>query len=174
MRRICALAGLAALALVACRQSVKAPSQSGMAGMDMGSGTTTSGRGPVRLTSAQAQAIGVTYTTVQRGALSRSVRTVGQVVPSEVRVTDITPKIDGFVDHVYIDQTGELVHRGDRLLSLYSPMLVSAEQELLTARRLVDAVDSTHSDAARNAHQLLDAARQRLGYWDISNDQIDR
>jgi membrane fusion protein, copper/silver efflux system len=174
MRRICAVAVLAGLALVGCRQSAKAPSQTGMAGVDMGSGPATSGRGPVRLTSAQAEAIGVTYTTVLRGALSRSVRTVGQVVPSEVRVTDITPKIDGFVDHVYIDQTGEVVHRGDRLLSLYSPMLVSAEQELLTARHLVDAVDSTQTEAARNAHQLLDAARQRLGYWDISTDQIER
>jgi membrane fusion protein, copper/silver efflux system len=173
MRRAFAVGVLVMLAGASCRRAAKAPGETGMAGMEMGEAATV-GRGPVRLTQAQAQAIGVTYTTVQRGALSRSVRTVGQIVPSEVRVADITPKIDGFVDHVYVDQTGEVVHRGDRLLSLYSPMLVTAEQELLTARHLVDAVDTTETEAARNAHQLLDAARQRLGYWDISTEQIDR
>jgi len=143
-----------------------------MAGMETGT-TSTTGRGAVRLSAAQAQAIGVAYATVQRGALNRAIRTVGQVVPSEVRVTDITPKIDGFVDRVYVDQTGMEVHRGDRLLSIYSPMLVTAQQELLTARRLVQSVDSTQTEAWRNANALLDAARQRLGYWDISTDQID-
>jgi len=172
MRRTFVVGVLALVAVAGCRRAAKAPGQSEMAGMDMGTESTT-GRGSVRLTAAQAQAIGVRYTTVQRGALNRAVRTVGQVVPSEVRVTDITPKIDGFVDRIFVDQTGMLVHRGDRLLSIYSPMLVSAEQELLTARRLTEAVDSTNTEASRNAHTLLDAARQRLSYWDISTDQIE-
>ncbi|HXQ30015.1 MAG TPA: efflux RND transporter periplasmic adaptor subunit [Gemmatimonadales bacterium] len=171
MRRTLAVGVLVTLA-VGCQRSAKAPADNGMAGMETGT-TSTTGRGAVRLSAAQAQAIGVAYATVQRGALNRAIRTVGQVVPSEVRVTDITPKIDGFVDRVYVDQTGMEVHRGDRLLSIYSPMLVTAQQELLTARRLVQSVDSTQTEAWRNANALLDAARQRLGYWDISTDQID-
>ena len=57
-------------------------------------------RGLVRLTPAQAQAIGVTYTVVQRGPLDRTVRTVGQIVPAESRLAEITTKIDGKMNRI--------------------------------------------------------------------------
>jgi Cu(I)/Ag(I) efflux system membrane fusion protein len=134
----------------------------------------TSARDPVHLGAAQARAIGVTYTVVERGAIARTVRTVGQIVPAESRLADVTTKIDGFVDSLFIDATGTAVRRDQPLLTLYSPMLVAAQEELLTARRLAAAVDSGDGDAWSNAQALLDAARRRLIYWDISPDQIDR
>jgi RND family efflux transporter MFP subunit len=126
------------------------------------------------LSAVQAQAIGVTYTVALRGPLSRSVRTVGQVVPAEPGLADITPKVDGFVDRLFVDATGVSVRRGQPLLALYSPMLVSAQEELLTALRLAQAVDSAAPEAWRNAQDLVAAARRRLVYWDISDDQIAR
>jgi Cu(I)/Ag(I) efflux system membrane fusion protein len=60
------------------------------------------------------------------------------------------------------------------LLAIYSPMLVAAEQELLTAVHLARSVDSTDHAAAINAQVLVSAARRRLAYWDISADQIAR
>jgi Cu(I)/Ag(I) efflux system membrane fusion protein len=130
-------------------------------------------REAVHLTAAQAQAIGVTYTTVTRGPLARTVRTVGQFVPAEPGLAEVTTKIDGFIEELYVDATGVPVRKGQPLLALYSPMLVAAQEELLTALRLVAAVDSG-SEAAQSAMALVAAARRRLVYWDISPAQIER
>lgn len=137
---------------------------------DTGSGD----RQAVRLTADQARAIGIRFTVVTRGPLSREVRTVGQVVPAEPNLADITPKIDGYVDRLYVDATGVAVRRGQPLLAIYSPMLVSAQQELLTALHLAQSVDSMAPEAWRNAQDLVAATRRRLAYWDISAEQIDR
>lgn len=133
-----------------------------------------SARAPVHLDASQVRALGVTFTTVSRGPLVRSIRTVGQVVPAEPGLADITSKIDGFVEDLAVDATGVAVRRGQPLLTLYSPMLVAAQEELLTAARLAAATDSSDRDAWRNAQSLLDAARRRLAYWDISSAQIQR
>jgi Cu(I)/Ag(I) efflux system membrane fusion protein len=131
-------------------------------------------RQPVGLTAVQARAIGVTYTVVTRGPLLRTVRTVGQVVPAEPGLAEVTPKVDGFVDRLFVDATGATVRRGQPLLALYSPMLVSAQEELLTALRLAQSVDSTAGEPWRNAQDLVAASRRRLSYWDISAEQIAR
>jgi Cu(I)/Ag(I) efflux system membrane fusion protein len=60
------------------------------------------------------------------------------------------------------------------LLTLYSPMLVAAQEELLTATRLAASVDSGDGDAWRQAQALVEAARRRLTYWDISSEQVER
>jgi Cu(I)/Ag(I) efflux system membrane fusion protein len=134
----------------------------------------TSGRVAVHLTADQARAIGVTFVTVRRGTLARVVRTVGQVVPAEPNLMDVTLKIDGFVERLYVDATGQRMRRGQPLLSLYSPMLVAAQEELLTALRLAAAVDTADPDAARRAAALVAAARRRLEFWDIPGDEVAR
>jgi membrane fusion protein, copper/silver efflux system len=179
MKRV-VMAGLAGiLVAAACRAK---PAPVGMtaeehARMSAGGGaadTASAGRQPVHLTADQARAIGVRFTVVTRGPLSREVRTVGQVVPAEPNLADITPKIEGFVDRLFVDATGVSVRRGQPLLAIYSPMLVSAQQELLTALHLAQSVDSTAPEAQRNAQDLVAAARRRLAYWDISVEQIDQ
>jgi Cu(I)/Ag(I) efflux system membrane fusion protein len=164
------------LAIAGCRSKPSSRAADGMAGMaGMTGGADTVGeRERVHLTPAQLQAIGVTYTTVQRGPLERTVRTVGEVVSPTSHLEAVTARIDGFVEKMFVDQTGLSIRRGDPLLTIYSPMLVSAQEELLTARRLAASVDSGEGDAWRNAQTLLQAARRRLAYWDISADQIDR
>lgn len=175
MKRLVTILATAGALLAACRGK---PEPDPMAGMDMsGSPPVDSGRAertPVHLTAEQARAIGVSFTVAKRGPLARTVRTVGQVVPAEPGLADITTKIDGFVEELYVDATGVTVRRGQALLTLYSPMLVAAQEELLAARRLGAAVDSTDQEAWRNAQALLEAARRRLAYWDISPDQIER
>jgi Cu(I)/Ag(I) efflux system membrane fusion protein len=177
MKRI-VTAGLAGvLAVAACRAKPAPDTMAGMPGMSgeaADTATTAGERQSVHLTAAQARAIGLTYTVVTRGPLVRTVRTVGQVVPAEPNLADITPKIDGFVDRLFVDATGVSVRRGQPLLAIYSPMLVSAQQELLTALHLAQSVDSTAPEAQRNAQDLVAAARRRLAYWDISAEQIDQ
>lgn len=129
-------------------------------------------RQPVHLTSEQERALGVVYTTVRRETLTRTIRTVGRIEPAEPRIADITPKIDGFVEQLFVSFTGESVRRGQPLLTLYSPMLVAAQEELLTAKRLASQIDSSAGEAWRNAQAMLEASRRRLAYWDITDEQI--
>ena len=177
MKRACTAIALLALAVVAaCRKPAQADPMAGMDMSDSASGDSGAGAGeraPVHLSAEQARAIGVTFTVVQRGPLTRTVRSVGQVVPAEPNVAEITTKIDGFVEELFVNATGTAVRRGQPLLTLYSPMLVAAQEELLAARRLASSLDSSDADAWRNGQALLDASRRRLSYWDISREQIE-
>lgn len=129
---------------------------------------------PVMLSPEAAQRIGVTFTTATMGPLAREVRTVGQVTFDETRVKAIAPKIDGWVERLYVDYTGMPVQVGAPLLTIYSPMLVTAQEELLLAKKLAQDVASGTSDAARGADELLRSARRRLAYWGIAQNDIDR
>jgi Cu(I)/Ag(I) efflux system membrane fusion protein len=131
-------------------------------------------RRPVHLTAAQARAIGVTFDVVRRGPLTRTVRTVGEIVPAEPNLAEVTTKVDGFVERLLVNATGRLVRRGEPLLTLYSPMLVAAQEELLAARHLAAVVDSNDLEAIRSSQALVEAGRRRLAYWDISAGQIER
>ena len=130
-------------------------------------------RQPVHLTEAQERTLGVVYLTVESRALERTIRTVGRVVAAEDLVADVTLKIDGFVEELYVSTTGEAVWKGQPLLTLYSPELVAAQEELLTAKRLASRVDETAEEAWRSSQAMLESARRRLSYWDITDEQID-
>ncbi|MEO7964545.1 MAG: efflux RND transporter periplasmic adaptor subunit [Gemmatimonadaceae bacterium] len=139
-------------------------------GKTVAAGTSTSQ--PVTLSPEGARRIGVTYATASLQALAGSIRTVAQVTFDETRVKIIAPKIDGWVDRLYVNAIGQRVAAGDPLLAIYSPMLVSAQQELLLATQLGKEV-AQGGDVARNgATELRDAARRRLLYWDIGPEQI--
>ncbi len=136
---------------------------------------------PVMLSADAARRIGVTYAVAERALLGREIRTVGFVTFDETRVKTITPKVDGYVEELYVATTGEAVREHDPLLRIYSPMLVTAQEELLLAAKLVKDVTDTGRnpigggrDAARDADELLNAARRRLRYWDVPAEDIAR
>jgi membrane fusion protein, copper/silver efflux system len=131
--------------------------------------------GPVHLTAEEARRIGVTYAKVERRTLTREVRAVGIVTYDETTLATVNPKIEGWVERLYVNFTGAPVHRGEPLMEVYSPMLVSAQEELILARRLVDeAVAGGSERAASNGRELLESARRRLRYWDIGEAEIER
>jgi len=172
-----------ALALGACADEpageAVAPAEMDHSQHQMGAGgamdsTGAVAREPVSLTAAQERALGVVYTQVSRGALATTVRTVGRIEASEERLADVTPKIDGFVERLHVNTTGEAVRRGQALLTLYSPELVAAQEELLTALRLRERLDADPGPARDDADRMIDAARKRLAWWDISEAQVDR
>jgi len=130
---------------------------------------------PVQLSAESAARIGVAYTMVERKPLVLTIRTVATVNYDETRLTKVNPKIEGWVERLHVDFTGAPVRRGQPLLDLYSPLLVSAQEELILARRLVDdTIAEPDSRAAERARNLLASARRRLEYWDIPADQIER
>ena len=129
---------------------------------------------PVMLTPESANRIGVTYAVVERGSLASEVKAVGLVTYDETRVKTIAPKVDGYVEQLFVAFTGQPVEVNDSLLRIYSPMLVTAQEELLLARKLTVDVANGSPEAVRNAESLLSSARRRLKYWDVPDEDIAR
>jgi len=148
----------------------------GMAGMPGMSGMSemadSGGMNPVVLDAEAGRRIGVGFTTVELRPLPLTVRTVGTIVYDETQLVTVNPKVEGWVEMLHVDFTGAPVSAGDPLLDVYSPMLVSAQQELILAARL--AAGAARGRAADNALQLLESSRRRLAYWDIPEDEIRR
>ena len=119
-----------------------------------------------------ARRIGVTLATVEERILPMFVRTVGTVAYDETSLVTVNPKIEGWVERLFVDFTGAAVRGGDPLMEVYSLSLVSAQEELILAARLVR--DAGAGRAADNARQLLEASRRRLAYWDIPEEDIRR
>ena len=122
---------------------------------------------PVTLTLDQSNRIGVTYTVATVGPFGKEIRTVGQITLDETRVRSVSTKIDGWVDQLFVNATGQPVRAGAPLFTLYSPMLVQAQEELLLATRLGQQLSGATADAQGGATTLVESARSRLAYWDI-------
>ena len=129
---------------------------------------------PVMLSEAEARRIGVTYAIAELTPLDREIRTVGQVTFDETRVTTISTKIDGWIERLYVNFDGQAIAAGTPLFAIYSPMLVTAQEELLLAKRLAGDVAGGAADARENAASLLSSARRRLLYWDVSPSDVAR
>ena len=129
---------------------------------------------PVMLTPESANRIGVTYAVVERGSLAAEVKAIGLVTYDETRVKTIAPKVDGYVEQLFVAFTGQPVEVNDSLLRIYSPMLVTAQEELLLAKKLAADVANGSPEAVRNAESLLSSARRRLKYWDVPDEDIAR
>lgn len=121
------------------------------------------------------QNMGVRLAPVVRGDLQRNIRTVGTVGYEETGRTSVNSKISGWVERLHVNQTGQEVKKGQLLLSIYSPDLVSAQEEYLMALRNVERLEqSSIAGVAESAERLLAAAETRLRYWDISPKDIQR
>ena len=148
--------------------AVRSANGSPMAGMKM------SGESGVSLTADQIRQFGVTFGAVEMRTLSPETRATGAVTLDETKIAQVTPKIGGFVERLYVDATGQPVRQGQPLLELYSPDLVSAQQELLVAAQLQREVGrNTVPGVPGSNTDLLEAAKRRLRLWDISDAQIE-
>ena len=138
--------------------------------------TSTAGEMPpmaFRITPEKQQLIGVQYGTVEYQTISKSLRAVGKVAYDETKLTRINPKIEGWIETVYVDFTGKLVQKGQPLLSIYSPDLVQTQQEyLLAIKGRRELGESPFSEAVNFSESLVQSARRRLELWDVSEQQI--
>ena len=164
---------LAAIAVVYFATRDSTPSDEAAGHAHGAVATSDTGR-PVELSDAEGQRIGVTYAVAALAPLRKEIRTVGQVTFDETRVRSISPKIDGWVERLYVDFTGQHVLAGAPLFSVYSPMLVQAQEELLLARRLQADVAGGSQNVRADATELLTSARRRLAYWDVPASEIAR
>jgi len=93
----------------------------------------------------------------------------------ERRVDHVHTKIQGWIERLYVEYEGAMVKRGQPLLELYSPELVSTQEELLLAARYRDMTsESPFPDVSEGGSALFDATRRRLELWDIPERDVDR
>src|SRR3972149_286672 len=91
--------------------------------------------GSVQISPERQQLIGVKIGKVEMRPLEKIIRTVGRVDYDERKVHMVSPKIGGWIEDLYVDFTGRFVRQGEPLLTIYSPELVSTQEEYLIALR---------------------------------------
>jgi RND family efflux transporter MFP subunit len=120
------------------------------------------------------QLIGVRIGTAEFTAGADTLRATGKVAIDETRVSHVHSRTEGWIDKVYADFTGDVVRKGQPLLTLYSPELLASQQEYLLSIHARDIMrDSPIQGAASDAASLVEASRRRLQLWDLSERQIE-
>lgn len=126
------------------------------------------------VTPTKQQLIGVKTAVVETRPLETTVRAVGRVEYNEGRITHINLRVSGWVEELFVDYTGQVVHKGQPLFTLYSPDLVASQDEYLLALRTQAKVkDSPLAEVQEQAERTVEAARDRLRLWTVSDQQLD-
>jgi Cu(I)/Ag(I) efflux system membrane fusion protein len=129
--------------------------------------------GTVQVSPERQQLIGVKIGAVEMKPLEKMIRTVGRIDYDEKRLATISPKIGGWIEDLYVDFTGRFVQQEEPLLTIYSPELVSTQEEyLLALHAKKELVKSPFSEVASSGNSLAESARRRLKLWDITEEQI--
>ena len=126
-----------------------------------------------QLTPLKVQMGSIASTPVEYRLLTREIRTVGIVDYDETRRAFIAARIKGRIDKLFVNFVGQHVEQGDPLVWIYSPELLTAQQELLVAQRGLNGQSAPGALATQMTQSLLDTARQKLLLWSITDEQID-
>lgn len=119
------------------------------------------------------QRIGVKTEEIKVRPMTKKIRTVGLVELDETKIEHIHTKFSGWIDEVFVDYTFQHVKKGDPLFSIYSPELVSTQEEYLLALRSNKILsDNQFSEIREGSNSLVKASRRRLKLWDVSENQI--
>ena len=131
--------------------------------------------GQVRVSPSFLQNFAVRTAEVRRGSLPVFIRTVGILAHNEERVVSVQTKYEGWIERASVNNVGETVARGDALFEIYSPELVSTQREFVGAMEYVGRLrdGGAYPEAIERARSLLEATRERLLYWDMTEAQID-
>ena len=129
----------------------------------------------IQLSPQRMQSIGIQIGQVQSKAVSDDLRFYGNVQPNERRLAYVQTRFAGWIRQVYADATGDFVRKGQPLFTIYSPDLVSTEQEYLLAKKnAASLAQSQVSGVASGAESLLTAAKARLQQWEVSASEIEK
>ena len=140
------------------------PGMAGMGPMEArqpGAGDSSTAPPAVPVDRTAAERLGITFARAANRPLSTGTRVVGTLTYAEPRRAYVSARVNGWVERLYADYMGKPVRKGDALLALYAPELVSAQEEYLSAKRLGDS-------------SLVASARRRLALWNIDEDQIEQ
>ena len=153
--------------------AMKTAAVAGAVGDNVGAPPADVARGDVFIDPQRQQLIGVRLAAVTNEAIAGVVRTTGVVRYDETRLTDVNVKLEGWIRDLRVAYTGQLVRQGQPLFTLYSPDLLTTQNEYLLALKSRDQMQSSQvADAREYGKRLVDAARQRLSLWDLSTEQL--
>jgi len=129
--------------------------------------------GAIKIDAVTVQNIGVRTAIAKKTLLSHVVRAVGRVAYDEERIVRLHPKTEGWIETLRVDKTGEWVKKNDDLLSIYSPQLVSSQQEYILALNNLKMLEkSPIEDIRRGAEELVKSSRERLKLLDVPAHQL--
>ncbi|WP_333875497.1 efflux RND transporter periplasmic adaptor subunit [Methylobacter sp.] len=129
--------------------------------------------GTITINPVTLQNLGISTALAEQRTLARTIRTVGRVTYDEQLLTRLHPKIEGWITKLYVDETGEQVKRNQELLEIYSPQLVTTEEEyLLALNGLEELKNSPYKDVRQSADNLVKSTRERLAWLDVPAHQI--
>lgn len=127
----------------------------------------------VQLTPQRMQSIGVKLGTVEMKTVSDEIRVTGNVDVDERGLANVQLRFPGWIKKVFVDATYDLVHKGQPLFTIYSPDLVTTEQEYLLARKNQQRLgQSSVEGVAAGADTLVSSAKERLQQWEVPLSEI--
>lgn len=133
----------------------------------------TGGSGIVNIDPAVQQNMNVKIMEVKSEKLSPGITTNGVLSLNEKREFIVTTKVNGWVEKLFVNYTGQKVNKGQKLMEIYSPELVSAQQEYLTALSYNKSVESSsNKDISGSGDMLVENAKRKLQLLDMSDDAI--
>lgn len=130
--------------------------------------------GQIKINPTMVQNIGVKTVKVKRRALTRKIRTIGTLTYDERKVHHIHTKYEGWIEKLHVNFTGQEVSQDDMLLEIYSPELVSTQEEFLLALKYKESLkESPFTEIGEAADSLMESTRKRLELFDVPDHQIE-
>lgn len=126
----------------------------------------------VKISVDKVQKLGVRTEAATLRELTRTVRAVGIVQANERGLYTVAPRFEGWIQKLYVNTTGQAVSKGQPLMDIYSPDLITAQQEYLIAVNGKQSVGDGSPEAQASMHRLMESALQRLRNWDISEAEL--
>ncbi len=137
-------------------------------------GEEAGGAGSITIDGALQQNMNLRIAKVERRDISNVIRAYGKVTYAEDQEYSVNTKISGWIEKLYVNTSGQKVEKGQPLLEIYSPELVSTQEEYLLALNNYEKLASSPYESVRkSAEKMVTLARDRLEYWDISKTEID-
>jgi RND family efflux transporter MFP subunit len=130
---------------------------------------------PIQLTPQRMQSIGIVLGKVESKSVNAELRFYGNVQVNERRQAYVQTRFSGWIRKVYADATGNFIGKGHPLFTIYSPDLVTTEQEYLLAKKNQQTLQSSSiPGVSGGADSLFAAARQRLDQWEVPKSEIEK
>lgn len=126
----------------------------------------------LHISTEKVQRLGVKTVLVENTEIKHTVRSVGTVETDERQLYNVTLRFDGFIEKLYVNTTGQSVARGQPLFALYSPDLVSAQQEYLTAKNGQITLNKSEDWVQAGMQSLTEGSLERLRNWGISEAEL--
>jgi multidrug efflux pump subunit AcrA (membrane-fusion protein) len=133
------------------------------------------GHAVVNVNSEGLRLAGVQTAPAVRERLARTIRAVGTVTADETRIRHVHTKIPGWVEELFVNFTGQIVTKGEPILSIYSQELLATQEEYLRARETASRFGASElPEVRKGGDDLMRAARRRLELFDVPDAFITR